>query len=165
MQLLEKCILEKDLIICFTVMSWKVNIRSSFLRYKMTIMFGQLLRNFFIVFKYVLEEEGMLNFCADLSCSFCLFPIFAVLTVCSCHVTYAFQSEFTLYSCLNVKELLAESRCKIWRWSDCNWNRTQNHLVRGSGFDSSCSHFKKTCLFIILQPLSKIFQISPLWRR
>ena len=29
------------------------------------------------------------------------------LTVCSCHVTYAFQSESTLYSCLNVKELLA----------------------------------------------------------
>ena len=28
-------------------------------------------------------------------------------TVCSYHVTYAFQSESTLYSCLNVKELLA----------------------------------------------------------
>ena len=27
------------------------------------------------------------------------------VTVCSCHVTYAFQSEYTLYSCLNVKEL------------------------------------------------------------
>ena len=38
------------------------------------------------------------------------------LTVCSCHVTYAFQSESTLYSCLNVKELLARSRCEIWRW-------------------------------------------------
>ena len=35
------------------------------------------------------------------------------LTVCSCHVTYAFQSESTLYSCLNVKELLARSRHKI----------------------------------------------------
>ena len=35
------------------------------------------------------------------------------LTVCSFHVTYAFQSEFTLYSCLNVKELLARSRCEI----------------------------------------------------
>ena len=34
-------------------------------------------------------------------------------TVCSCHVTYAFQSEFTLYSCLNVKERLARSRCEI----------------------------------------------------
>ena len=32
------------------------------------------------------------------------------LTVCSCHVTYTVQSESTLYSCLNVKELLARSR-------------------------------------------------------
>ena len=52
-----------------------------------------------------------------------------VLTVCSCHVTYAFQSESTLYICLKVKELLARSRREIWRWSDCNWTRTQNHLV------------------------------------
>ena len=29
------------------------------------------------------------------------------LTVCYYHVTYAFQGESTLYSCLNVKELLA----------------------------------------------------------
>ena len=28
-------------------------------------------------------------------------------TVCSYHVTYALQGESTLYSCLNVKELLA----------------------------------------------------------
>ena len=52
------------------------------------------------------------------------------LTVCSCHVTYAFQSESTLYSCLNVKELLARSRCIISSLSDCNLTRTQNHLVR-----------------------------------
>ena len=32
------------------------------------------------------------------------------LSVCFYHVTYAFQSESTLYSCLNVKELLARSR-------------------------------------------------------
>ena len=35
------------------------------------------------------------------------------LTVYSCHVTYAFQSESTLYICLNVKELLARSRREI----------------------------------------------------
>ena len=43
---------------------------------------------------------------------------------------YVFQSESTLYSCLNVKELLARSRRKIWRLSDCKWTRTQNCLVR-----------------------------------
>ena len=35
------------------------------------------------------------------------------LTVCSCHATYAFESESTLYSCLNFKELLARSRREI----------------------------------------------------
>ena len=35
------------------------------------------------------------------------------LSVYSCHVTYAFQSESTLYICLNVKELLAQSRREI----------------------------------------------------
>ena len=49
--------------------------------------------------------------------------------VCSCHVTYTFQSESTLYSFLNVKELLAWSRCKIWSLSDCNWTWTHSHLI------------------------------------
>ena len=35
-----------------------------------------------------------------------------------------FQSESTLYSSMNVKEILAWSRRKIWNLSDCNWNRT-----------------------------------------
>ena len=82
------------------------------------------------------------------------------MIVCSCHVTY----ESTLYSCLNVKELLVRSRREIWSLSDCNWNCTQNHLVRkrtlnhlakrtlggvfvyelsGSGFGSSCSPEKR----------------------
>ena len=50
-------------------------------------------------------------------------------TVCSCHVTYAFQSETTLYNCLNVKELFVRSRRETWNLSDCNWTQTQNHLV------------------------------------
>ena len=49
--------------------------------------------------------------------------------VCSYHVTYAFQSESTLHSCLNVKEILARSRREIWSLSDCNWTRTHSHLV------------------------------------
>ena len=36
-----------------------------------------------------------------------------VLIVCSYHVTYTFQSESTLYGCLNVKELLARNRREI----------------------------------------------------
>ena len=36
-----------------------------------------------------------------------------LVTVCFCHVTYVFESESTLYSCLNVKEVLARSRREI----------------------------------------------------
>ena len=57
------------------------------------------------------------------------------LTVCSYHVTYAFQSESTLYSCLNVKELLARNTRDIWGLSDCNGTRTHNHLVRKRTFN------------------------------
>ena len=46
------------------------------------------------------------------------------LTVCS-YVTYAFQSESTLCSCLNVKELFARNKGDIWSLSDCNGSRTQ----------------------------------------
>ena len=59
-----------------------------------------------------------------------LYSIPSLLTLCSYHVTYAFQSESTLNTCLNVKELLARSRRVIWSLSDCNWTRTQNHLIR-----------------------------------
>ena len=44
------------------------------------------------------------------------------------------QSESTLYSYQNVKELLARSRHEIWSLSDCNWTRTRNHLVRKRTF-------------------------------
>ena len=42
---------------------------------------------------------------------------------------YVFQSESTLYNCLNVKELFARSRREIWSLSDCNLTRTHNHLA------------------------------------
>ena len=41
-----------------------------------------------------------------------------------------FQSESTIYICLNVKELLARNRRDIWRLSYCNGTGTHNHLVR-----------------------------------
>ena len=58
-----------------------------------------------------------------------LFMLQQFMTVCSYHVMYAFQSEPTLYSCPNVKELFARSRCEIWSLTDCNWTRTHYHLV------------------------------------
>ena len=46
------------------------------------------------------------------------------------HVTYAFQSESTLYSYLNVRELFARNRRDIWSLSDSNGIRTHKDLVR-----------------------------------
>ena len=52
------------------------------------------------------------------------------LTVCSYHVAYAIQSKSTLYSYLNVKELLAQNKREICNLSDSNWTQVHNHLVR-----------------------------------
>ena len=52
-----------------------------------------------------------------------------MLIACSYHVTCAFQSESTIYSYLNVKELLVRSRREIGSLSDCNWTRTNSHLI------------------------------------
>ena len=52
-----------------------------------------------------------------------------ILTVFSYHVTHAFQSESTLYICLNVKQLFAWSKREIWSLNGCNRTRTHNHLV------------------------------------
>ena len=46
------------------------------------------------------------------------------------HVMYAFQNESTIYSCLNVKELLVWNRHDIWSVSDSNEMWTYNHLIR-----------------------------------
>ena len=87
------------------------------------------------------------------------YTIFSV--VGSCQVKYAFHIESTLYTCLNVKELLARRRSQVWSLNYCNWTPTQNHWLRkqtlnhwakltyelsgselsGSVFESSCCHY------------------------
>ena len=52
------------------------------------------------------------------------------LTVYYYHVISAFQSESTLYSCLNVKELFTQNRCDIWSLSDSNRIWSHRRLVR-----------------------------------
>ena len=46
----------------------------------------------------------------------------------SCHLRIS--EEFTLYSCLNVKELLAQNRRSVWGLSDSGGIRTCNDLDR-----------------------------------
>ena len=84
----------------------------------------------FFISSFIHQKVGLIcRVLSELLLSF-LKTCHIFLPVCSCHVTYAFQSETTLYSCLNVKKLLARSRREICSLSDCNWTRTQNHLVR-----------------------------------
>ena len=45
------------------------------------------------------------------------------------HATYAFQSESTLYTCLNVRKLLARNRRNIRSLNDCNEIQTNNHFI------------------------------------
>ena len=40
-----------------------------------------------------------------------------------------FKSESTLYTCRNVKELVARGGFEIRSFSDCNWTQTHNNLI------------------------------------
>ena len=80
------------------------------------------------------------------------------VTVCSYNVTYAFQSESTLYICLNVKELLAQNRRDIGTLSDCNGTRTRNHLVR----KRTLNHLAKLGSSPVAVTKSSVFQILKL---
>ena len=61
--------------------------------------------------------------------NFEFFFIMMHLTVCCFHVRYVFQSQPTLYICLNFKELLTEHRGDIWSLRDCNGTGTLNEFV------------------------------------
>ena len=69
----------------------------------------------------------------------------------SCQIR--FQSESTLYICLNVNELLARRRREIWSLSDCNWIRIHNHLVR----KRTLNHLAKLAVLAPLQSLISIY--------
>ena len=112
----------------------------------------------------------MINF----SSFFFSFESYWGLTVCSYYVTDAFQSEFTIYSCLNVKEFLARNRCDIWSLIDCNGTRTHNHLVHkqtlnswafvyklgGCGFEFRCSHLIKFFYFFISLSFNTMMSVT-----
>ena len=85
-----------------------------------------------------------------------------LLTVCSYNVTYAFQSESTLYSCLNVKELLALNRGKIWNLSDpvIQSYYLLVNLIIYNFFRDVTNHRKKTNRAVVFssRPLTNILK-------
>ena len=71
----------------------------------------------------------------------------------SYYVTYVFQSESTLYSCLNIKKLLTWNKHNIWSLSDTNWPVWLNGWVfvlelSGSGFESHYCHWSTSLLLL-----------------
>ena len=90
-----------------------------------------------------------------------------VRTVCYYHVTYAFQSESTLHSWLNVKEFLAQNKRNIWSLSDSNRIRTHNYLVhkwlsirlrtKWFGFEYRCFHSNVLALLSDLNHLYSFY--------
>ena len=96
------------------------------------------------------------------------------LTLCSFHVTYTFQSKLTLYKCMILKELLAQSRRNIWSLSDYNWTRAHKqlchkraliHLAKrqtGWTIELSCEHLSARCIWLcILVMLCTRFIVNP----
>ena len=69
------------------------------------------------------------------------------LTFRFCHVMYTFQSKFTLYICLNVKELLSRYICDIPSLIPCNRIRTSNQLVRKQTMKHFTKLYKKNLCF------------------
>ena len=55
---------------------------------------------------------------------------------------YTFQSESTLYSCLNVKELLAWNRYNIWNLIENNGIWTKNHLAYKQILNHLANHWE-----------------------
>ena len=87
-----------------------------------------------------------------------------ISTVCYYHVKYAFQSESTLYSCLNVKKLFALNRRNISSLSDSNTIRTHSHLVRplatttGQMTELCCEYLSVWCIWLCYSHVSCVSQ-------
>ena len=116
--------------ICILVYYWTDDVVLEVIKFGATKQFNI----YFCCFKWIIKLTPLYSFDMFVFNNHYFPRIFShldkiYLTVGSYHVTYVFQSESTLYSCLNVKELLARSRRDIWRLSDCNGTRTHNHLV------------------------------------
>ena len=79
-------------------------------------------------------SEILIGICSQvfISTGFCFIfsEVFKSLTVCFCYVTYAFQSESTLYSCLYVRPVWLNGWVFVYDLSRC-------------GFECNCCHFLK----------------------
>ena len=75
-----------------------------------------------------------------------------------------FRVESTLCGCLNVKELLAQSRQEIWTLSNCNWTQNHNHLVHKQTLNHLAKYPTKMvpCDFRRVVEISDKIDVGPL---
>ena len=68
------------------------------------------------------------------------------LTLYSYHLMWLFNSESTLYFCLNVKDILAQKKKRdIWNLSERNGTRTQNQLFHQETLNHYAKVTKSLC--------------------
>ena len=91
----------KNIILIFSL------VRTAFLSsYKNIVLFFSLVRTAFLP-----SYKNVALIFSLVRTAFC--QTIKILIVCFYHFTYEFESESTLYGCLNVKELLSRSSCHI----------------------------------------------------
>ena len=95
---------------CISIVFWKTNLVTT------TCNAATFLRTFFYFLAVQRLQTITINITVD-----CMFL--------SCHVC-VIEWIYTLYSCLDVKELSAQNWRDIWSLSDCNGIRTHKYLVR-----------------------------------
>ena len=71
-----------------------------------------------------------------------------IVAVCYYHLTYVFHCESTLYSCLNVKDVIAQNRCNIYNLSDSNGIRTHSHWARKRTLKNLAKLSKWLCVIL-----------------
>ena len=82
----------------------------------------------------------------------------------SCHVRVS-----TLYSCLNIKELLAQNRHDIWSKNDCNgtqphslWKNVQPFSQTGQMIELWCEYVSVRCIWLYVIMMSRThFRVYP----
>ena len=81
------------------------------------------------------KTTKMCEFCSKLTIKTRVTRQWSVTSVCYNLSRANFRVNLHSIVCLNVNELLAQSRCHIWSLSDSNEIRTHNHLVRKPTFN------------------------------
>ena len=123
---------------------------------KLLINLEQCLRCVFIQFILDCRAVGIAIIITDVLMQNDYYKKGRTLAVCHYHVTYEFLSDSTLYSYLNVKELLVPHKCDISSLSNNNRIRSHNPLVRNRAHIQPLRTLNQVKVTDNMRPLSKL---------